>query len=267
MDEPTSAENGVKRRRRTNSTCSVLSTATDSTIGRRRRGELNAELDTKTFKMSDLIVWRPNTENELRKKWDDQKQKLLESMSNASGSSEQFAKPKPPVSVPRVKLNEKGEIVIDQESLVVTESPENNVWDHVDDDVMPKKLNSMSFRKKIQRSSAWTDLETDMFYNVLSATGPDFGLMHEFIPCRTRAELKKKFSKEERENSWRVDETLRKPSLLSRDLFGKVKEMMKKIEAEKVARKEAKKKRKEVINDNNEDENNPEQDDNGDVIP
>jgi hypothetical protein len=86
---------------------------------------------------------------------------------------------------------------------------------------MPKKLNSMSFKKNpVIRSTSWTSEETDVFYCmffmfvssnlfilvVLNATGPDFGLMHDFIPTRSRAELKKKFKKEERVNADRVNE-------------------------------------------------------------
>jgi hypothetical protein len=86
---------------------------------------------------------------------------------------------------------------------------------------MPKKLNSMSFKKNLSvRSIGWSNEETDFFYcklfcslpvycslsDILSATGPDFSLMHDFFPTRTRAELKKKFKKEERTNIARVNE-------------------------------------------------------------
>ncbi|CAD5206913.1 unnamed protein product [Bursaphelenchus okinawaensis] len=255
MDEPAqcSVDIPVRPRKRTNSTCSTASVATTSTVGRRRRAELQAELDTKTFKMSDLIIWRPQAENELRKKWDEQKQKLLENMSNSSNINQEARPPPPkkPVVAPRVKLNEKGEIVIDEESLVVTETAENNVWDHVDDDAMPKKLNSLSFRKKANRSTNWSILETDLFYQVLSATGPDFGLMHEFIPHRTRAELKRKYTKEERENEWRIDHTVKNPSLLSKDLYNKVKVMMDKMEQEKQSKDNTRiKRRKKAVSAN-----------------
>jgi hypothetical protein len=50
--------------------------------------------------------------------------------------------------------------------------------------------------------------------DILSATGPDFGLMHDFIPTRTRAELKKKFKKEERTSIARVNEVSFKLSIL-----------------------------------------------------
>lgn len=83
---------------------------------------------------------------------------------------------------------------------------------------MPKKLNSMSFRKN-RRPTTWCTLETDLFYGinnflnfnflkfieVLAATGTDFTLMHEFLPTRTRAEIKKKFNREEKMDPERIN--------------------------------------------------------------
>jgi len=63
----------------------------------------------------------------------------------------------------------------------------------------------MSFRKN-RRSTVWTSTETDMFYEVLAATGTDFYLMHDFIKTRSRAELKKKFNREERIDRERINE-------------------------------------------------------------
>lgn len=77
----------------------------------------------------------------------------------------------------------------------------------------------------------------------MSATGPDFGLMHEFMPTRTRAELKKKFKKEEKLDMNRINEvglttspynlnlfqTLKKPSMLDEKLREKAKEMQEKV--------------------------------------
>jgi hypothetical protein len=48
-----------------------------------------------------------------------------------------------------------------------------------------------------------------VFLDVLAASGTDFGLMHEFIPMRSRAELKKKFNREEKANLRRVNEVIK----------------------------------------------------------
>uniref|UniRef100_A0A914RSM4 Myb-like domain-containing protein n=1 Tax=Parascaris equorum TaxID=6256 RepID=A0A914RSM4_PAREQ len=79
-------------------------------------------------------------------------------------------------------------------------------------DRVERRVTSASFRKKAWRKGTpWSDLETDLFYDILRATGPDFGIMHEFFPSRTRAELKTKFNKEERTNWAR----LKKVSVMS----------------------------------------------------
>jgi len=205
------------------------------------------ELDTKKFTLADLIDWRPATENTLRKKWDERRLQLssnassVESLNGASNSGNDV---KQQVG-PRVKMNEKGEMVLDEESLVVVEHVESNVWETVNDELMPKKLNSMSFRK-CRRTALWTVIETDLFYEVLSATGTDFGLMHEFIPTRSRAELKKKFNREEKLDEERVNEILSKPTLLDETLYERVNKITRKIEEEQSAKeaKKAKKKKK-----------------------
>jgi hypothetical protein len=67
--------------------------------------------------------------------------------------------------------------------------------------------------------------------------------MHEFMPTRTRAELKKKFKKEEKLDMDRINEvglttsqynlnlfqTLKKPSMLDEKLREKAKEMQEKV--------------------------------------
>lgn len=46
---------------------------------------------------------------------------------------------------------------------------------------------------------------TNIFLEVLAATGTDFTLMHEFLPTRTRAEIKKKFNREEKIDPERIN--------------------------------------------------------------
>ena len=45
-------------------------------------------------------------------------------------------------------------------------------------------------------------------YLIPSCLGTDFTLMHEFIPTRSRAELKRKFNREEKINETRINEVL-----------------------------------------------------------
>lgn len=98
---------------------------------RKRKAVEQEELNTKTFRMSDLIAWKPKEENKLQKKWNDKKKELRERESAEEPSSSQqpsSSHEKPPVAAPRVKLNEKGEIILDTESLVIIEKPDDNDW-------------------------------------------------------------------------------------------------------------------------------------------
>jgi hypothetical protein len=90
--------------------------------------------------MADLVDWNPNTENTLRKKWDEKKQQLLEQMSVASTQSEtngnvqSHSDKTAAAAAPRVRINELGEMVIDEESLVVAQLPvEHSMWETVDE--------------------------------------------------------------------------------------------------------------------------------------
>ena len=104
---------------------------------RRRKGPLS-EVDTKTLKMSDLLSWKPTTKNNLREKWNAKRKELLEKAeveeSSTAASTSQASKPPPSTAnAPRVKLNDKGEIVIDTESLLITEKPDDKLWINVDE--------------------------------------------------------------------------------------------------------------------------------------
>ncbi|KAI1728366.1 myb DNA-binding like domain-containing protein [Ditylenchus destructor] len=227
----------------------MLSMKSGSTRGRRSsysRRRLGEELDTKKFTLADLINWRPSTENTLRRKWDEKRRQMLENMSQESIDGFTLETKQPAESIgPRVKINEKGEMIIDEQSLVVVENGENNTWETVDDELMPKKLNSMSFRK-FRRTTLWSAYETDLFYEVLSATGTDFGLMHEYIPNRTRAELKKKFNREEKVDPERLNEVLQKPTLLDDTLNERVCKLTGKVQEEQMKKEAQKRKGKKI---------------------
>lgn len=130
------------------------------------------ELDTKRFTLGDLVGWRPKTENDFRRKLEQRRQQLLECTSAGSSSGDAPPSLSPPSKKssstigPRVKINEHGEMVIDEESLtVLAENPENNaLWETVHDGLLPKRLNSMSFRRNRRRVVAWSATETDLFY-------------------------------------------------------------------------------------------------------
>uniref|UniRef100_A0A183BUZ0 Uncharacterized protein n=1 Tax=Globodera pallida TaxID=36090 RepID=A0A183BUZ0_GLOPA len=148
-------------------------------------------VDTKKFTMSDLVKWKPKTENTLKKKWAERRKQLKD---DETPSRETLAEEQPLTAEndgatraeeraaaaaaatqqssststgPRVMINERGEMVVDEQSLVVMENPEqNNTLETVNDDLLPRRITSLSFRRKAHRSSVWSVLETDLFYGV-----------------------------------------------------------------------------------------------------
>uniref|UniRef100_A0A915NRL3 FAD dependent oxidoreductase domain-containing protein n=1 Tax=Meloidogyne floridensis TaxID=298350 RepID=A0A915NRL3_9BILA len=120
----------------------------DSTLSEKRFRERPKEklCDTKKFTMADLVKWRPKTENTFRKKWstkrkndEEEKASILsktdESADDLSTSKsltpkkgvniDEEKEEKPPTSGPRVRINEQGEMVVDEDSLIVMQNPEN----------------------------------------------------------------------------------------------------------------------------------------------
>ncbi|VDN03891.1 unnamed protein product [Thelazia callipaeda] len=183
-------------------------------------------LDPKMMTMQDLIFWNPKNEKSL---YDDaQKKKKGDSSEfQVLDKSKEKAVSKPAFVAPQVKIAEDGSLVIDESSLTVVKENGSEVWETVQEDHVDRKLNSMSFRKRpCSRGNPWSDIETDLFYDVLRATGPDFGLMHEFIPSRTRIELKAKYNREERFNWARLNEALSIPTLLSDALYSHANEII-----------------------------------------
>uniref|UniRef100_A0A914Z1S3 Myb-like domain-containing protein n=1 Tax=Panagrolaimus superbus TaxID=310955 RepID=A0A914Z1S3_9BILA len=222
-------------------------TSTISAIKRKKRAfEKDEELDATRFTMADLIDWRPKTENTLRSKWKEAEKKFKE-----EGFAVKREKKEEAVETeigPKVKMDEEGNVIIDEESLVVRRNPENSVLETVDDDLIPKKLNSLSFKRNYSRTTNWSEIETALFYEVLSSTGTDFSLMQEYLPFKTRTDIKKKFNKEEKVNLARINTTLSKPSILNDDIIkGRIEkyvELIDRQKEEKLAAKLKKKKKK-----------------------
>ncbi|CAG9532981.1 unnamed protein product [Cercopithifilaria johnstoni] len=202
-------------------------------------------LDPKTMTMQDLIFWNPKNEKRLhedfrRKRKDGVTD--LEIVGKNDIESKQKEIHRPAFAAPQVKIAVDGSLVIDESSLTITNENDSNVWETVEEDRSNKKLNSMSFRKRpFCRGNPWSELETDLFYDILRATGPDFGLMHEFFPSRTRLELKAKYNREERFNWTRLSQALAVPTLLSDALYSHANEIIDRIKEKEIKKKALKK--------------------------
>ena len=121
---------------------------------------------------------------------------------------------------PRVRVNENGELVLDEKSLVVkrktNKSKVNTVYE--DEKSISSLTNYSSFRRKgkqLEKKSRWSDSETVKFYTALTIIGTDFTLMAElfFRNKRSRMDLKNKFKSEERSHKKLIDNALKKSDL------------------------------------------------------
>uniref|UniRef100_A0A915PK01 Myb-like domain-containing protein n=1 Tax=Setaria digitata TaxID=48799 RepID=A0A915PK01_9BILA len=212
-------------------------------------------LDPKTMTMQDLIFWNPKNEKRLH---EDSRKKRKDSAADLEGveknENESKKTSKLAFAAPQVKITEDGSLVIDESSLTITNENDSNIWETVEEDRSNKKLNSMSFRKRpFCRGNPWSELETDLFYDILRATGPDFGLMHEFFPSRTRLELKAKYNREERFNWNRLNQAMAVPTLLSDALYSHANEVIDRIKEKEIKKKELKLLKKNGVDWNEED--------------
>jgi hypothetical protein len=112
------------------------------------------EPNTKKLKMADLLKFKPKAENDLRKKWDERRKEIKAKEANAGDQTQApSGSAKPAVAAPRVKLNDNGEMVIDADSLVIVERPDDNNWTTVND-ISSSSLffNGQAFRISCRRS-------------------------------------------------------------------------------------------------------------------
>uniref|UniRef100_A0A6B2L3Z4 Myb-like domain-containing protein n=1 Tax=Arcella intermedia TaxID=1963864 RepID=A0A6B2L3Z4_9EUKA len=113
---------------------------------------------------------------------------------------------------PRVKLVN-GKMVIDNESLyTLAPTQEALVKVHTSS----KKL--FTGIKKYTRDK-WSEDDTDLFYQVIRMCGSDFTMIQAFFPQKTRAQIRNKYKKEEKDNPKLLDWCFKNSIPLDIDLF------------------------------------------------
>ncbi|XP_069043137.1 transcription factor TFIIIB component B'' homolog isoform X2 [Lepisosteus oculatus] len=126
--------------------------------------------------------------------------------------------------VPRVKVAEDGSLIIDEESLTVevlrVKGP--NVVEQNDPIFERGSTTTYSSFRKASYTKPWSNRETDMFFLAISMVGTDFSMIGQLFPHRARTEIKNKFKKEERTNSWRIDKAFREKRPFDIDFFSKL---------------------------------------------
>lgn len=137
--------------------------------------------------------------------------------------------------VPRVKVAEDGSLIIDEESLTVEVQRAKGPNPVSDRDPIFERGSTTTYSsfRKSNYAKPWSIEETDMFYLAISMVGTDFSMICQLFPHRPRSEIKNKFKKEERENSWRIDKAFRERRKLDIEYFSKLLEKILEFQKEK----------------------------------
>ncbi|XP_077594087.1 uncharacterized protein LOC144210991 [Stigmatopora nigra] len=126
--------------------------------------------------------------------------------------------------VPRVKVAEDGTLILDEESLTVEvkRAKGPNPADDRDPIFERGSTTTYSSFKASNYCKPWSSEETDMFFLAISMVGTDFTMIGQLFHNRTRAEIRNKFKREERQNSWRIDKAFRERRKLDIEYFTKL---------------------------------------------
>ncbi|XP_051536750.1 transcription factor TFIIIB component B'' homolog isoform X2 [Myxocyprinus asiaticus] len=137
-----------------------------------------------------------------------------------------------PLLVPRVKVAEDGSLIIDEESLTVKVLRAKGPNPAEDRDPIFERGSTTTYSsfRKGSYTRPWSSGETEMFYLAISMVGTDFSMIGQFFPHRARMEIKNKFKKEERSNSWRIDKAFKEKRRLDLEFFKNMMEQIVKVE-------------------------------------
>lgn len=134
--------------------------------------------------------------------------------------------------VPQVKVGPDGQLIIDEQSLVIEQRDSKRVREIMSSDIIIEEgiCNNGGFYKKHKRSKEWPKWETLKFYRVLNVVGTDFLLMQTLFPNRTRQEIKQKYKKEERVNRQLIEKALKYHQEFDTDMLEEQLEVLQKLE-------------------------------------
>ncbi|KAJ3505150.1 hypothetical protein NLJ89_g7560 [Agrocybe chaxingu] len=109
----------------------------------------------------------------------------------------------------QVRIGPNGEMVIDEESLVVdrVENDGTENYTHVVESDHSKFVNSGTYSRRF-RGSRWSAEETELFYDALSQYGQNYELIAYVLPGRDRKSCKNKFKAEDKKNHARINHCL-----------------------------------------------------------
>jgi hypothetical protein len=117
------------------------------------------------------------------------------------------------IAAPRVMIDpETGEITLDRSSLVVR-ATRVSAEERSELSVRGSEKTTYASFTKRSPNTRWTQPETDLFFEGLGEFGTDFGMIQQkYLPDRNHTQLKKKFQREDKKDSSKVDQALKRPS-------------------------------------------------------
>ncbi|XP_072767672.1 uncharacterized protein Bdp1 isoform X2 [Anoplolepis gracilipes] len=188
----------------------------------------NKTPDKSQMKMYDFIYYNPVT-NPMKSNNGPQRIIAAQPMEIPEEEEEDDPSAMP---VPQVKVGPDGQLIIDEQSLVIEQKDAKRVREILSNDIIIEDgiCNNGGFYKKHKRSKDWQKWETLKFYRVLNVVGPDFLLMQTLFPNRTRQEIKQKYKKEERVNRQLIEKALKYHQEFDTEMLEEQLAMLKKLE-------------------------------------
>uniref|UniRef100_A0A1I8P7P4 Myb-like domain-containing protein n=1 Tax=Stomoxys calcitrans TaxID=35570 RepID=A0A1I8P7P4_STOCA len=256
---PNGVANANTGRVRTESVCSAMSDTVANNHKVRKTDDHKQNLkrdfearfsngvpDKSALKMSDLIFYNPATNPMEQKPNPNMKVENCEKSSNAS-DMKPFKQKKEKdsendgesVPVPQLKLNSNGELILDDKSLVIETTAEQEARKVLANSsliYLDENTGMNGFYSRQKRTRDWPSTETIKFYRCLQTVGTDFSLMVPLFPNRTRRDLKLKFKKEERINGHLINKALLYPKTFNVEELKQQMDEEDKIRAEEAER-------------------------------
>lgn len=133
--------------------------------------------------------------------------------STPGGSSTPVGPPAPAASSgPQFRIVD-GQIVVDQNSLVMDRHARaaaahaGEDMETIEENDFTRLITSSSFMNtsKLRGPNIWAEQETELFYRALRMFGTDFEMISKMFPGKQRRHIKLKYNREERHNPTRID--------------------------------------------------------------
>ncbi|KAM0733048.1 Transcription factor TFIIIB component B''-like protein [Formica fusca] len=187
----------------------------------------NKTPDKSQMKMYDFIYYNPVT-NPMKS---NKEQRIIAAQPMEIPEEEEADDPSA-MPVPQVKVGPDGQLIIDEQSLVIEQKDAKRVREIMSNDIIVEDgiCNNGGFYKKHKRRKEWPRWETLKFYRVLNVVGTDFLLMQTLFPNRTRQEIKQKYKKEERVNRQLIEKALKYHQEFDTEMLEEQLEMLQKLE-------------------------------------